>query len=161
MKYIYLFIIYALFMSCNSSSRVSAGTQAKEEATKQIRKVYDMMSSHICNGDLENYMKLWAKTGDIEVLHPEYNEWQKGWTEVYNRYKIITGSGVKCSFVTNKFNVHLSQKMDMAWATSESILKFQGNSSPGQLIWGTMVLEKISDQWLVVHAFAGTVRPSK
>lgn len=120
---------------------------------EEIRALWDRATAGLCAGDWESYQELWARTDYIEVIHPDESDWRVGWERIGSAYRELLASGFRCEGETRSMRIHVSPSAEMAWATAEVVIR-PPDSKLERTMWQTLVFEKISGVWRLVHGHA-------
>lgn len=132
--------------------RAPAASVERDQAA--VRATWEEASAALCAGDWEGYQSLWARTADIELLHPAGAEWLTGWDTIGPLYQRLIASGFRCTAGTIRMRIRIAGERDMAWATAEGTLSSAGSPGPVQRTWYTLVFARAGDEWKLVHAHA-------
>lgn len=120
---------------------------------EEIRVLWDRASRALCAGDWESYQELWGRTDYIEVIHPEESNWRVGWESIGPAYRELLASGFRCEAETRFMRIHVSASGEMAWATAEVVIR-NPETQLERTMWQTLVFEKLSGVWRLVHGHA-------
>ncbi len=121
--------------------------------SEEIRDLWDRATRALCAGDWERYQELWGRTDYIEVIHPHESDWRVGWERIGPAYRELLASGFRCEAETRSMRIHVSPSGEMAWATAQIVIRTH-NSKLERTTWQTLVFEKISGVWRLVHGHA-------
>lgn len=144
----------------NSCIRVTVHLMlSKMEITEErhIRELWDTACISICSADWETYSTIWDKNPNIQLLHPDKEEWLTGWEQIGPYYKESFDAGVKCEILKNDLQLNLSPSGEMAWGTVEISLQYQ-ESKLHATLWETVVFEKKEGKWKLVLGMASKLK---
>ena len=125
-----------------------------EQDKADIRSSWDAACAALCAGDWPRYQSLWARTADIELLHPEASEWLTGWDTIASLYEGLIASGFRCTVETTRMQIRVAEARDIAWASAEAVLSAAGVTGSTQRTWYTLVFRRVGEMWQLVHAHA-------
>ena len=131
-----------------------APSMSKERDKAAIRAIWDDASAALCAGDWPRYQSLWARTAEIELLHPAGAEWLTGWDTIAPLYQRLIASGFRCTAETTRMQIRIAEGRDLAWASAEATLSAAESSGSVQRTWYTLVFERAGEEWKLVHAHA-------
>lgn len=143
---------FAAILLASALSLVQPPMPASTEP-EEIRALWDRATAALCAGDWEGYQELWARTDYIEVIHPDESDWRVGWEKIGPAYRELLDSGFRCEGATRSMRIHASPSGEMAWATAEVVIRTP-DSKLERTLWQTLVFERISGVWRLVHGHA-------
>jgi ketosteroid isomerase-like protein len=122
------------------------------EAEKSaIRAVWQRAIEALASCDWEAYSSVWAHEPHVQAIHPATKSWWTGWDEVGPRYRKIIERGIPIRGSTDRMDIHVTPRGDVAWAAMES--EVRSGAKGHRLAWQLVIFEKLAGEWRIVLAF--------
>ena len=126
---------------------------AEEEAA--VRALWDEINAAFLAKDWDRYYPLFAEGPGFQMVHPGQRDWLAGSDQFRVSYESLVTAEGQFDFKTNRFDVQIGPRGDVAWAMLESV--FSGGGFAETVNWALVVFVKNDDGWKVASALVGEV----